>query len=67
MPHFELFIALWLLTLLASEHVLANRGIVLGEDLPLGAAWLVRLAYIGGTAGVAFLFLLVAADGVAAP
>ncbi|MFO1361327.1 MAG: hypothetical protein U1F45_02460 [Burkholderiales bacterium] len=57
-----LFVALWLLTLLASEHLLANRGIVLGQGLPQGAAWLLRLAYMGGTGGLAFVFLLVATD-----
>lgn len=57
MPHFELFLALWLLTLLASEHALANRGIVLGENLPNAVAWLVRCAYLVGAGGVAFAFL----------
>jgi hypothetical protein len=67
MPYFELFLALWLATLLASEHLLANRGIALGDGLPLAAAWLLRVAYVGSTAGIAFLFLLLAADVLLAP
>jgi hypothetical protein len=67
MSLFTLFVALWLMTLLASEHLLANRGIVLGEDLPLAAAWLLRIVYVGGTGGVAFVFLLLAANVLVAP
>jgi hypothetical protein len=67
MSHFTLFVALWLMTLLAAEHLLADRGIVLGEDLPLAAAWLLRIAYVGGTGGVAFVFLLLAANVPVAP
>jgi hypothetical protein len=67
MSHFTLFVALWLMTLLAAEHLLANRGIVLGENLPLTAAWFLRIAYVGGTGGVAFLFLLLAAEMALAP
>lgn len=67
MSHFTLFVALWLMTLLAAEHLLANRGIVLGENLPLAAAWFLRIAYVGGTGGVAFLFLLLAAEMALAP
>ncbi len=37
-----LFVALWLLTMLAGEHLLANRGIVLGQDLPRARALLIR-------------------------
>jgi hypothetical protein len=67
MPHFELFLALWLATLLASEHLLAHRGIALGDGLPQAAVWLLRLAYVGSTGGVAFLFLLLAVDVLVAP
>lgn len=67
MSHFTLFVALWLMTLLAAEHLLANRGIVLGEDLPLAEAWLLRIVYAVGTGGVAFVFLLIAADVLVAP
>lgn len=62
-----LFLALWLLTLLAGEHLLANRGIVLGQDLPQAAAWSIRFAYFAGTGGVAILFLWLGADALTAP
>jgi uncharacterized membrane protein len=62
-----LFLAIWLLTLLAGEHLLANRGIALGQDLPGAAAWSIRFAYLAGTAGVSLLFLWFAADVLTAP
>jgi hypothetical protein len=62
-----LFFVLWLATLLASEHLLANRGIALGEGLPQAAAWLLRMAYVGAAGGVAFLLLLLAAEVLVAP
>jgi hypothetical protein len=67
MSLFTLFLALWLLTLLAGAHLLANRGIVLGQDLPQAAAWLVRFGYFTGTGGAAFLFLWLGADALVAP
>ncbi|HSD53633.1 MAG TPA: hypothetical protein VLC47_05680 [Burkholderiales bacterium] len=60
----SLFLAVWLLTLLAGEHLLANRGIVLGQDLPLAAAWSIRFAYFAGTGCVAVLFLWFAAEAL---
>lgn len=57
-----LFLAVWLLTLLAGEHLLANRGIVLGQDLPDAAAWSIRFAYFVATGCVAVLFLWFAAE-----
>ncbi|HSD43266.1 MAG TPA: hypothetical protein VLD36_15545 [Burkholderiales bacterium] len=57
-----LFLGVWLLTLLAGEHLLANRGIVLGQDMPVAAAWSIRVAYFTGTGGVAILFLWFVAD-----
>ncbi len=62
-----LFLALWLLTLLAGDHLLANRGIVLGQDLPQAAAWSIRFAYFAGTGGVAILFLWLGVDALTAP
>jgi hypothetical protein len=61
------FLGLWLLTLLAGEHLLANRGIVLGQDLPQAAAWLVRFGYFTGTGGAAFLFLWLGTEALIAP
>jgi hypothetical protein len=61
-----LFLGVWLLTLLAGEHLLANRGIVLGQDLPIAAAWSVRVAYFTGTGCVAILFLWFVAEGLTA-
>jgi hypothetical protein len=60
----SLFLAVWLLTLLAGEHLLANRGIVLGQDLPFAAAWSIRFAYFAGTGCVAILFLWFAAEAL---
>jgi len=62
-----LFLALWLLTLLGGEHLLANRGIVLGQDMPQAAAWLIRVGYFAGTGCAAFLFLWLGADALTAP
>jgi hypothetical protein len=62
-----LFLAVWLLTLLAGEHLLANRGIVLGHDLPDAAALLVRFGYLTGTGGVAILFLWLGTEALIAP
>ena len=62
-----LFLALWLLTLLGGEHFLANRGIVLGQDLPHAAAWSIRVCYFAGTGGAAFLFLWLGAEALIAP
>lgn len=62
-----LFLAVWLLTVLAGEHLLANRGIVLGQDMPAGAAWSVRFAYFAGTFCAALLFLWLAAEVLTAP
>ena len=62
-----LFLAVWLLTLLAGEHLLANRGIVLGQDLPRAGALLIRFGYFAGTGGVAILFLWLGADALTAP
>jgi hypothetical protein len=62
-----LFLALWLLTLLGGQHFLANRGIVLGQDLPQAVAWLIRFAYFTGTGGAAFLFLWLGAEALMAP
>jgi hypothetical protein len=62
-----LFVALWLLTMLAGEHLLANRGIVLGQDLPRGDALLIRFGYLAGTGGVAILFLWLGADALVTP
>ena len=59
-----LFLAVWLLTLLAGEHLLANRGIVLGRGLPLAAAWSIRFAYFAGTGCVAILFLWFASEAL---
>jgi hypothetical protein len=61
-----LFLGVWLLTLLAGEHLLAKRGIVLGQDLPIVAAWSVRVAYFTGTGCVAILFLWFVAEGLTA-
>ena len=61
------FLGLWLLTLLVGEHLLADRGIVLGQDMPQAAAWLVRVGYFAGTGCAAFLFLWVGADALMAP
>ena len=61
------FLGLWLVTLLAGEHLLANRGIVLGQDLPQAAAWLIRVGYFAGTGCVAFAFLALAVDGLTTP
>jgi hypothetical protein len=63
----SLFLALWLLTLLAGEHLLANRGIVLGEDLPHAAVWLIRVCYFVGTGCAAFVFLRLAVDALTVP
>jgi hypothetical protein len=62
-----MFLALWLLTLLGGEHFLANRGIVLGQDLPQAAAWSIRVGYFAGTGGAAFLFLWLAVDALIVP
>jgi hypothetical protein len=62
-----LFVVLWLLTMLAGEHLLANRGIVLGQDLSRDGALLVRFGYFAGTGGVAILFLWLGADALIAP
>ena len=67
MSHFELFLALWPLTLLASEHLLAARDIALGDGLPDAPAMFVRIAFVLATAGIAFLFLLLAAEMAVAP
>jgi len=63
----SLFLALWLLTVFAGEHLLANRGIVLGQDLPRVAAWLIRFGYFASTGGAAFLFLWLVAEALIAP
>jgi hypothetical protein len=62
-----LFLAVWLLTLLAGEHLLASRGIVLGQDLPDAAAWSIRVAYFAATGCVAILLLWIAADVLLEP
>jgi hypothetical protein len=62
-----LFVALWLLTVLAGEHLLANRGIVLGQDLPRAGALLIRVGYFAGTGGAAFLFLWLGTEVLIAP
>jgi hypothetical protein len=67
MSHFTLFVALWLMTLLASEHLLAARGIALGDGLPDAPAMFIRIAFVVATAGIAFLFLLLAAEMALAP
>jgi len=67
MSHFTLFVALWLMTLLASEHLLAARGIALGDGLPDAPAMFIRIAFVCGTAGMAFLLLRLAANGGLAP
>lgn len=67
MSLFEPFLVLWLLALLAGEHLLAHRGIALGQDLPAAAAWSVRFAYFAGTGCAALLFLWLATDGLTAP
>jgi hypothetical protein len=67
MSLFEPFLILWLVTLLAGEHLLANRGIVLGEDLPAAAAWSIRLTYFAGTGCAVLLFLWLAAEVLVAP
>jgi hypothetical protein len=67
MPDLPLFLALWATTLLAGEHLLANREIVLGAGLPGGAAWSVRCAYLLGTGGVAFAFVRLFAAAVPPP
>jgi hypothetical protein len=59
-----LFLGVWLLALLAGEHLLAHRGIVLGQDLPVAAAWSIRFTYFAGTGGAALLFLWLAADAL---
>jgi hypothetical protein len=64
MPDFPLFLAFWAVILLAGEHLLANREIVLGDGLSAGAAWSVRCAYLIGTAVVAFAFLRIGATNV---
>ena len=62
MSLFALFLVVWMLTLLAGEHLLANRGIVLGQGMPYAAAWSIRFAYFAATGGVAVLFLWFVAD-----
>jgi hypothetical protein len=62
-----LFVALWLLTMLAGEHLLANRGIVLGQDLPRARALLIRFGYFAGTGSVAILLLWLGVDALIAP
>jgi len=62
-----LFLALWLLTVFAGEHLLANRGIVLGQDLPRVAAWLIRFGYFTGTGCAAFLLLWLGAEALIVP
>jgi hypothetical protein len=57
MPDLVLFLVLWLAMLLAGEHVLADREIVLGDGLPEAVAWSVRCAYLVGTGAVAFVLL----------
>lgn len=61
------FLVLWLLTLLAGEHLLAHRGVALGQDLPAAVAWSIRFAYFTGTACAALLFLWLAAEVLIAP
>lgn len=62
-----LFLGVWLLAMLAGSHLLAHRGIALGQDLPAAAAWSVRFAYFAGTGCAALLFLWLATDGLTAP
>lgn len=57
-----LFLVVWMLTLLAGEHLLANRGIVLGQGMPYAAAWSIRFAYFAATGCFAVLFLWFVAD-----
>lgn len=67
MSLFEPFLVLWLLALLAGEHLLAHRGIALGEDLPAAAAWSVRFAYFAGTGCAALACLWLASEVLIAP
>lgn len=62
MSLFAPFLVLWILTILAGEHLLANRGIVLGQGLPVAAAWSIRLTYFACTGCAVLLFLWLAAD-----
>jgi hypothetical protein len=62
-----LFLGVWLLTALAGEHALANRGIVLGQDLPVAAARSIRFAYFAGTGCTALLLLWFAREVLIAP
>jgi hypothetical protein len=62
-----LFIAVWLLTVFAGEHLLANRGIVLGQDMPKAAAWLIRFAYFAGVGAAAILLVWFSAEVLTTP
>ena len=63
----SLFLGVWLLTLLAGEHLLANRGIVLGQNLPYAVAWSIRVVYFTATGCLAILLLWFVADFVLEP